>query len=321
MDKDKLKKIIIIGVIIIVVIISIISGVFYFKHISSTNFKLKKIGYNDQEITVINENSDIVDLALTEYNKNLVPLLSSKYFMRNRLNRYLEYAKNNENIEINRVVSIVNANMDKDIYTDVKTVFQNDNLVIVNRFYKLENAAIPDDLKNISIQYAYDGHQLKEEANNAYIKMARAARDSGITLIANVSYRSYDDQDATYNNFKSRYGVTKADELAARPGHSEHQTGLALNISTRLKEGQESFEETEAYSWLLNNAYKYGFIQRYPEGKEDITGFIFEPGHFRYVGIEVATQIYNENITFDEYYAYYLENSIKWGETWKNYYC
>ena len=311
MDKDKLKKIIIIGVIIIVVIVLIISGVFYFKHISSTNFKLKKIGYTDQEITVINENSDIVDLALTEYNKNLVPLLSSKYFMRNRLNRYLEYVKNNENIEINRVVSIVNANMDKDIYTDVKTVFQNDNLVIVNRFYKLENAAIPDDLKNISIQYAYDGHQLKEEANNAYIKMARAARDSGITLIANVSYRSYDDQDATYNNFKSRYGVTKADELAARPGHSEHQTGLALNISTRLKEGQESFEETEAYSWLLNNAYKYGFIQRYPEGKEDITGFIFEPGHFRYVGIEVATQIYNENITFDEYYAYYLENSIK----------
>ena len=311
MDKDKLKKIIIIGIIIIVVIVLIISGVFYFKHISSTNFKLKKIGYNDQEITVINENSDIVDLALTEYNKNLVPLLSSKYYMRNRLNRYLEYAKSNENIEIDRVVSIVNANMDKDIYTDVKTVFQNDNLVIVNRFYKLENAAIPDDLKNISIQYAYDGHQLKEEANNAYIKMARAARDSGITLIANVSYRSYDDQDATYNNFKSRYGVTKADELAARPGHSEHQTGLALNISTRLKEGQESFEETEAYSWLLNNAYKYGFIQRYPEGKEDITGFIFEPGHFRYVGIEVATQIYNENITFDEYYAYYLENSIK----------
>lgn len=311
MDKDKLKKIIIIGVIIIVVIILIISGVFYFKHISSTNFKLKKIGYNDQEINIINENSDIVDLALTEYNKNLVPLLSSKYYMRNRLNRYLEYAKNSENIEINRVVSIVNANMDKDIYTDVKTVFQNDNLVIVNRFYKLENAAIPEDLKNISIQYAYDGHQLKEEANNAYIKMARAARDSGITLIANVSYRSYDDQDATYNNFKSRYGVTKADELAARPGHSEHQTGLALNISTRLKEGQESFEETEAYSWLLNNAYKYGFIQRYPEGKEDITGFIFEPGHFRYVGIEVATQIYNENITFDEYYAYYLENSIK----------
>ena len=84
MDKDKLKKIIIIGVIIIVVIVLIISGVFYFKHISSTNFKLKKIGYTDQEITVINENSDIVDLALTEYNKNLVPLLSSKYFMRNR---------------------------------------------------------------------------------------------------------------------------------------------------------------------------------------------------------------------------------------------
>ena len=91
----------------------------------------------------------------------------------------------------------------------------------------------------------------------------------------------------------------------------EHQTGLALNISTRLKEGEETFEDTEAYTWLLDNAYKYGFILRYPKDKEDITGFAFEPGHYRYVGIDVATKIHEEDITFDEYYAYYLENSIK----------
>ena len=231
--------------------------------------------------------------------------------MINRLNRYLNYSKENTNTEVNRVVSIVNANMDKEIYTDIKTVFQNDNLVIVNRFYKLESAAKPNDLKNVSVQYAYDGHMLKEEANAAYVKMAKAAKNNGITLIANVSYRSYEDQENTYNNFRARYGQSKADELAARAGHSEHQTGLALNITTRLKEGETGFEDTEAYTWLLNNANKYGFILRYPEGKEDITGFTFEPGHFRYVGIDIATQIYNENITFDEYYAYYLENSIK----------
>ena len=231
--------------------------------------------------------------------------------MLNRLNRYLDYSKKNTNTDINRVISIVNTNMDKEIYSDVKTVYQNDNLVIVNRFYKLESAAVPNDLKNISIQYAYDGHKLKEEANNSYLKMAKAAKNSGFTLIANVSYRSYEEQETTYNNFRSRYGLNKADELDARAGHSEHQTGLALNISTRLKEGETSFESTETYNWLLNNSYKYGFIQRYPEGKEDITGFTFEPGHFRYVGIDIATQIYNEGITFDEYYAYYLENSIK----------
>ena len=311
MYKDKKKKIIIIGIIVVCVTILIISGIFYFKHINSTNYKLKKMGYTEEEIEIILNKTDIVDIALSEYNTNLVKLVTNKYFMINRLNRYLNYSKENTNTEVNRVVSIVNANMDKEIYTDIKTVFQNDNLVIVNRFYKLESAAKPNDLKNVSVQYAYDGHMLKEEANAAYVKMAKAAKNNGITLIANVSYRSYEDQENTYNNFRARYGQSKADELAARAGHSEHQTGLALNITTRLKEGETGFEDTEAYTWLLNNANKYGFILRYPEGKEDITGFTFEPGHFRYVGIDIATQIYNENITFDEYYAYYLENSIK----------
>lgn len=311
MNKDKKKKIIIVGIIIICVIILIISSIFYFKHINSTNYKLKKLGYTEEEIKVILNKTDIIDLALSEYNSNLVKLITNKYFMINRLNRYLNYSKEHTKTDINRIVSIVNANMDKEIYTDVKTVFQNDNLVIVNRFYKLESAAKPDDLKNVSIQYAYDGHMLKEEVNTAYIKMAKTAKANGLTLIANVSYRSYDDQEKTYNSFRSRYGQTKADELAARAGHSEHQTGLALNISTRLKEGESSFEDTDEYTWLLNNAHNYGFIQRYPKDKEDITGFTFEPGHFRYVGIDIATKIYNENITFDEYHAYYLENSIK----------
>lgn len=311
MYKEKRKKIIIFSIIILIIVILIVSCVLHFKHINSTNYKLKKLGYTEEEVNFILNKSDIIEIALAEYNQNLVKIITNKYFMINRLNRYIEYSKQNTDIEIGRVISIVNANMDKKIYSDIKTVYQNDNLVIVNRFYKLESAATPNDLKNISIQYAYDGHKLKEEANTAYIKMAKDAKNSGFTLIANVSYRSYEEQETTYNNFRARYGLAKADELAARAGHSEHQTGLALNISTRLKDDENSFEETGAYTWLLNNSYKYGFIQRYPEGKDDITGFSFEPGHFRYVGIDIATQIYNENITFDEYHAYYLENSIK----------
>lgn len=308
---SKRKKIIIVVSCVLLVVIIIVSLSFYMKHINSTRYKLKKLGYNDEEIKILIEKDKVLDIALKEYNNSLVKFISNKYFMINRLNRYLEYHKNNNQTDINRIVSIVNANMDKPIYTDVKTVFQEDNLVIVNRFYKLESASIPNDLKEISVQYAYDGHKLKEEAHDAYIKMARKAKENNISLIANVSYRSYESQEATYDSFKSRYGTNKADEVAARPGHSEHQTGLALNISTRLKEGEETFEDTEAYTWLLDNAYKYGFILRYPKDKEDITGFAFEPGHYRYVGIDVATKIHEEDITFDEYYAYYLENSIK----------
>lgn len=310
MSKFHNKKILIFSIIILFLVILTISLIFYFKHTSSTTYKLKKLGYNSEEIKIIMGKDNILDIALKEYNNSLVKFITNKYFMINRLNRYLQYHKNNNQIDIDRIVSIVNANMDKEIYSDIKTVFQDDNLVLVNRFYKLESPAVPEDLKSISVQYAYDGHKLKEEANNAYIKMAKKAKENNISLIANVSYRSYDSQEATYNSFKSRYGTDKADEIAARPGHSEHQTGLALNISTRLKEGEE-FKDTLAYTWLLNNAYKYGFILRYPENKEDITGFAFEPGHYRYVGIDVAKKIYEEDITFDEYYAYYIENSIK----------
>lgn len=305
------KKIIIIVSVISATIIVGISIFLYSKHINSTNYKLKKLGYNVDEINILIKDERYIDIALKEYNDSLTKFITSKYFMLNRLNRYIEYHKNNNQIDISRIVSIVNANMDKEIYTDVKTVFQDDELVLVNKFHKLESSAVINDLKEISIQYAYDGHKLKEEAALAYIKMAKSAKKENITLIANVSYRSYQDQENAYNNYKSKYGITKADLLAARAGHSEHQTGLALNITTRLS-GKE-FIDTEAYNWLKNNAHKFGFILRYPEGKEDITGFSFEPEHFRYVGIDVATKIYEEDITFDEYYAYYIENSIKWG--------
>ena len=103
------------------------------------------------------------------------------------------------------------------------------------------------------------------------------------------------------------YGSEYADEIAARPGHSEHQTGLALDIFCTTNSNTKTFKDSEAYQWLLNNAYKYGFILRYPEGKENITGFTFESWHYRYVGTEIATYIYENDITFDEYYAYFTE--------------
>lgn len=311
MDKDKKKKIIMISCIVVVIIGIVTLGILFFKKTNSLAYQLKKVGYSEEEVKILIDKNIAIDTAKKEYHESLTKFITSKYFMLNRLNRYLEYYKNNKDKEISRIVSIVNANMDKEMYSDIKEVYQKDNLVIVNRFYKLESSAVPDDLEDISVQYAYDGHQLKNEANTAYIKMARSAKENNISLIANVSYRSYEEQEKTYNSYKSRYGELKADEIAARPSHSEHQTGLAINISTRLKEGEEKFEDTDAYKWLIENAYKYGFILRYPEGKEDITGFSFEPGHYRYVGVEVAKKIKEEDITFDEYYAFYLENNIK----------
>lgn len=301
------KKIIIISIIILAILIC---GFLVIKHMTSTNYKLKKIGYTDDEIKILVDKEFDLDFALKNYNESLTKFISSKYYMLNRLDRYLEYYNNHKDTPINKIVSIVNANMDLGVYNNIKEVYPVDNLILVNKFYKLENNYIPENLTNISIQYAYDNHKLKKEVNDAYTKMAKDAKKQNITLIANVSYRSYEEQEASYNSLKSKYGTEKADNLAARSGHSEHQTGLSLNITTRLKENEE-FENSQAYQFLINNSYKYGFILRYPKDMEDITGFLFEPGHFRYVGIEAAEKIYNENITFDEYYAYYIEKGIK----------
>ena len=137
--------------------------------------------------------------------------------------------------------------------------------------------------------------------------MFNDAKKENITLIINSSYRSYKEQEEVYNMYLTNKGEEYADKYAARPGHSEHQTGLAIDLTTYGANG-ETFDQTDAFKWLENNAYKYGFILRYPKDKENITGYNYESWHYRYVGVETATKLKEENITYDEYYAYYIEN-------------
>ena len=106
-----------------------------------------------------------------------------------------------------------------------------------------------------------------------------------------------------YDRYVKRDGKKKADIYSARPGYSEHQTGLCTDINTV----DSSFANTKEAKWLADNSYKYGFILRFPKGKEDITGYKYEPWHYRYVGEETAKIIYDEDLTLEEYYAYYIE--------------
>ena len=131
--------------------------------------------------------------------------------------------------------------------------------------------------------------------------MASNAKKDGITLLANSTYRTYKRQDEIYDDFYYTKGITYADAYAARPGHSEHQTGLALDIFTSGTSTTDNFEESDAYKWLIDNAHLYGFILRYPKGKENITGYKYEPWHYRYVGKKDAYVIYNNNLTLEEY--------------------
>lgn len=142
------------------------------------------------------------------------------------------------------------------------------------------------------------------EAREAFEALAAEAKLSDYELVAFSTYRSFDYQQQLYDRYVSNDGVDAADRYSARPGYSEHQTGLAFDIGELHFEqhfARESFGETPAGQWLAANAHKYGFIMRYPNGKEKITGYMFEPWHFRYVGVDHATKIYEANTTLEEY--------------------
>lgn len=142
------------------------------------------------------------------------------------------------------------------------------------------------------------------EARAAFNKMAAEAKLSGFNLTAFSTFRSYDYQTTLYERYVARDGREAADRYSARPGYSEHQTGLAFDIGEVNFEkhwASPSFEETEAGKWVAANAHRYGFIMRYPKGKESITGYMHESWHFRYVGEKIAGEIYKQNSTLEEY--------------------
>jgi len=129
------------------------------------------------------------------------------------------------------------------------------------------------------------------------LKMFAAASSEGLTLWVKSGFRSYNDQLWQYNVYAKRDGVALADTYSARAGHSEHQSGLAFDLNSLYK----SFGETAEGKWLAANSYKYGFIIRYPAGKEHLTGYMYEPWHVRYVGVDAATEMFNAGVCLEEY--------------------
>lgn len=141
-------------------------------------------------------------------------------------------------------------------------------------------------------------------ARAALNKMIAAAKEQGFILVGFSGYRSYEYQTDLYNRYAERDGKDAADRYSARPGYSEHQTGLTFDIGEKGKESlwlTNEFGETPAGKWLAENAHQYGFIMRYPEGKEDITGYMYESWHFRYLEGDLAKKIYTKGVTLEEY--------------------
>ena len=202
-------------------------------------------------------------------------------------------------------VTFVNAYLDKDYYTnDINLTNEEANKmdVIVNKYYKLSSDYEPSDLTKINSKFSSGNNQkLRQEATAKFEEMANAALSEGLKIYAGSTYRSYNYQLGLYNRYVAQDGFAEAETYSARAGYSEHQLGLAVDIIN----GRWSYlsENDKEYEWLINNSYKYGFILRYPRNKEYVTGYVFEDWHFRYLGIELATDVYNSGLTYDEYIA------------------
>lgn len=266
--------------------------------------KLTKLGFSNGDITLLKQYLSESELNLIDiYDENVVNFVSNSYFEIDNLERYISYMNDND-YDANEVVTYVNVGIDKPFYTDVKTISDPDNiLVLCNKYNALPSDYEPDDLT----QVGYSGIYMRKEAAENMYQMVLAAQSDGLKINLVSGYRSYDYQVDLYARHVRERGKAEADRVSARAGHSEHQTGLAMDLSNDWSL-EKYFEDTELFKWLSENDYKYGFILRYPKDKEYITGYDYEPWHYRYVGVEVATVIHNEDITYEEYVMKYLSN-------------
>lgn len=310
------KKVLKIGSIILIFLLLLIIGINLIinkiKYLNSYDYKLLKIGYSKEEIVEIKklDNNKIDSLLEKKYNKLIVKFIKQKYFIYSNLDEYISYYKKSDNDDLNYTISMVNVKSNNNFYDSnivKKTNELDNNKMLVNKYHNLTNLYKPNDLVKIKNYYSYGDNEIKKEVYDNFINMWNDAKLENLSLIITSAYRDYNYQETLWKSYANSKGEKWADNVAARAGFSEHQTGLALDIVTYgIK--MNDFENTDEFKWLNKNAHKYGFILRYPKNKENITGYSYESWHYRYVGVDIATKIYNEKITFDEYYAYYIEN-------------
>ncbi|MBR5295534.1 MAG: M15 family metallopeptidase [Clostridia bacterium] len=177
------------------------------------------------------------------------------------------------------------------------------NIVIKNGIATIEGILIAN--KSYSLPKNYPANGVTSETQAAFDEMKLAAANEGHTLNIRSGYRSYERQEYLFNNYAKNDGLEDALTYSARPGHSEHQTGLGIDINTASTSESKLPTMKPSLDWLNENAYKYGFVLRYPDGKSGITGYIFEPWHYRYVGKDLAEKLYNGGdwITLEEHFG------------------
>lgn len=279
------KELIIYIVIIVLLIIGIITSILSLQNnnttINNNQKKLRKLKGNIKNIKYINENY---------------------------INRYIKYQKKNTNLSVEDIITRVNIGLDKKQYTNTSpSPYLNKIYILTNKYTYLKENYVPENLEYLDTKYSRNGMMLVKEAKKQLELMIEKAKTDNITIRVMSSYRSYKYQVQLYNRYLEEDGQELADTYSARPGFSEHQTGLCIDIDDNNLDYTQ-FEKSNSYKWMQDNAHLYGFIERYPKGKENITGYTYEAWHYRYVGKKIAKYIKKHNITYDEYYVRFIEN-------------
>lgn len=268
---------------------------------------LVKKGYSNSDINIILEhgnNETVKRFAKREKVKYLEEFYLIDYAKLDYYDRYVNYSDQTGEDEETTVLH-VNLDMDKPAYENATLVNDFSLDMLVNKRRYLAEDYKPEDLVKINEKYASsDDMYASRLCVNAFIEMHDAALREGYEIVINSAYRSYQEQQDIVDLYLGLYGQNYVNNYVAKPGFSEHQTGLAFDIGSRKV---NVFANSEEYKWMLENAHKYGFINRFPKKYENITGFRSEPWHFRYVGKDIAKNIYENNITLEEYYVIFLD--------------
>ena len=279
------------------------------------SLKLEKLNYTKEEVDLIKKytkKENINYLINNKINHKIAyNFINETYYIDEYLIDYLNYYTKNQNKSYSEIIKIINTHIDKDFYTDtIKTDTSLGKFVILNKYYYADNSYPSNNLITLDGKYHVNKTQVKlnKECYEAFLLMFEDAYKLGYGFKLKSAYRSYDTQVTTYDYWVSTENgnTKKADNYSARPGHSEHQTGYAFDIRDYNYE-YDDYSKSKSFTWVSKNAHKYGFIIRFPKGKEHITGYQYEPWHYRYCGIECATYIYENDITFEEYYEYFIK--------------
>ena len=279
---------------------------------SNYHTKLKELGYDLETQRSLMKQLSLDDFGVLGDNQlewnQVEPYLSINGRLIEDLPQYIQSGLEPVEAVMNISYSIIDSRNSSD-----RTYVLEDpsnTALLIKKGFSISKDYVPENLVEVNIPTATTNNKMRSDAAKALETMYEDAKKEGLTLAVNSAYRSYEEQQKIYDEYFRIYDEVTAASLVAVPGTSEHQLGLSVDLTSQsVIDGQYGvFGSTPEYQWVIKNAYKYGFILRYPKSKEDITGYKCEAWHYRYVGKKIAKYIKENNITYDEYYVMFLDD-------------